>query len=50
VGIRRIVYASRQSACVTPEEKEACRKMAEALNVDVVEWFADGGDVHSERV
>jgi dCMP deaminase len=40
VGIRRIVYASRQSACISPEEMDACRKMAAALKVDVVEWGA----------
>jgi dCMP deaminase len=38
VGIKRIVYASRQSACITPQETEACRAMARALNVEVVEW------------
>lgn len=38
VGVRRIVYASRQSACITPEETEACRKMAQALKVEIVEW------------
>lgn len=37
VGVRRIVYASRQSACISPEEMEACRHMAEALKVEVVE-------------
>ncbi len=37
VGVRRIVFAARQSACITQEETEACRRMAEALNVEVVE-------------
>ena len=38
VGIRRIVFASRQSACITSEETDAIRKMAEALKVEVVEY------------
>lgn len=38
VGVKRIVYATRQSACITPEETAACRTMAEALGVEVVEW------------
>jgi len=38
VGVRRIVYAGRSSACITPEETAACRTMSEALKVEVVEW------------
>jgi dCMP deaminase len=37
VGVRRIVYASRQSACITSTETEAIRKMADALKVEVLE-------------
>lgn len=36
VGIRRIVHASRQSACISNAETEACMQMARALNVEVV--------------
>jgi dCMP deaminase len=37
VGVRRIVYASRQSACISAAETEAIKKMANALKVEVVE-------------
>jgi dCMP deaminase len=37
VGVRRIVYASRQSACISTAETEAIKKMAGALKVEVVE-------------
>ena len=37
VGIRRIVYGQRQAASITTDETESCRKMAEALNVEVVQ-------------
>lgn len=43
VGIKRIVYASRQSACITPQETEACRIMADALKVQIVEWSGQAG-------
>jgi dCMP deaminase len=36
VGVRRIVYAGRESACIAPDEIEACATMAAALNVEVV--------------
>jgi len=42
VGIRRIVYNCRQSACITPEETDACQRMAEALGVQVVVWTPPG--------
>jgi len=38
VGARRIVYASRPSACITPAETRACQTMARALGVEIVEW------------
>ena len=37
VGIRRIVYAGRESACISPEEMQACTAMTQALGVEVVE-------------
>jgi dCMP deaminase len=37
VGVRRIVYAGRESACISPEEMQACTLMAQALGVEVVE-------------
>ncbi len=37
VGITRIVYADRQSACINDAEREACRMMAESLGVRVEE-------------
>ena len=40
VGIRRIVYASRSSACITTEETKAIMTMAEALKVEIVEYKA----------
>jgi dCMP deaminase len=36
VGVRRIVYGSRASTCITPDEVEACNAMARALGVEVV--------------
>ncbi|MFA7237963.1 MAG: deaminase [Phycisphaeraceae bacterium] len=36
VGIRRIVHAGRESACINEAERAACEKMAEALGVEVV--------------
>jgi deoxycytidylate deaminase len=38
VGVRRIVFASRPSACITPDEVAACDQMAKALNVQIVQW------------
>ena len=35
VGTKRIVRADRESACITDGEREVCRKMAEALGVEV---------------
>ena len=35
VGVRRIVYANRQSRCISDTETQACRAMAEALSVEV---------------
>jgi dCMP deaminase len=37
VGIRRIVHAGRQSACINENERKACAQMAQALGVAVVE-------------
>ena len=37
VGVRRVVHAARQSACISEQEQAACRQMAEALGVEVVE-------------
>ena len=36
VGIRRIVYGARQSACIADAERAACELMAQLLNVEVV--------------
>ena len=36
VGVTRIVYGDRQSACITDVEWDACKKMAHALNVEIV--------------
>lgn len=36
VGVRRIVHADRQSACINDDELAACRKMADALGVEVL--------------
>lgn len=33
VGVRRIVYGERQSACISETEKQACEQMAEARGV-----------------
>lgn len=41
VGIRRIVHAGRQSACISDDEREACDQMAKALHVEVVELPPD---------
>ena len=38
VGVQRIVHNQRQSASITQNERLACRKMAEALGVEVVAW------------
>ena len=35
VGVRRIVYALRESQCITDQEKHACRRMAGELGVEV---------------
>lgn len=35
VGVKRIVYGDRQSACITDAERDACRVMAEALDVQI---------------
>ena len=37
VGVRRIVYAGRESACISPEEMTACSLMSKLLNVEIVE-------------
>ena len=37
VGVVRIVYADRQSACINEAEREACRIMADSLGVKVEE-------------
>lgn len=37
VGVRRIVCGPRSSACITEEEDAACRRMATALGVDLVQ-------------
>ncbi len=37
VGIRRIVHAGRQSACISESEAKACQQMADSLGVEVVE-------------
>ena len=37
VGVRRIVHAGRQSACISEAETTACSQMAEALGVELVE-------------
>jgi dCMP deaminase len=37
VGVKRIVQGTRQSACLTDRETQACRSMAGALNVEWVE-------------
>lgn len=34
VGVRRIVQATRDSACLTDREQQACKTMAEALSVE----------------
>ena len=36
VGVRRIVYGARDSACIADSERDACRQMAELLNVEVL--------------
>lgn len=38
VGVRRIVHAGRQSHSVTDSERAACRRMAEALHVELSEF------------
>jgi dCMP deaminase len=35
VGVKRIVHASRESACISAEETEACMRMASELDVAV---------------
>ena len=35
VGVKRIVHATRESACISDEEVTACMAMAEALGVTV---------------
>lgn len=41
VGVRRIVFGPRQSACLTASEQHACDVMASELGVDVVYDVAD---------
>ncbi|WP_432798829.1 deoxycytidylate deaminase [Poriferisphaera sp. WC338] len=36
VGLKRIVYGGRQSACISESETAACMRMAELLGVEVV--------------
>lgn len=36
VGVRRIVFGSRESKCISEEELRACDAMAQALGVEVV--------------
>ncbi len=36
VGVTRIVYGDRQSACITDAESQACQQMSSALGVEVV--------------
>ena len=36
VGVERIIYGERQSACISDAEWEACQKMASALDVQIV--------------
>lgn len=36
VGVRRIVQGTRQSACLTEREHDACRQMATAIGVEWV--------------
>ena len=40
VGVRRIVYGDRQSACISDLEKDACSRMAAALDVEIeiMDW------------
>ncbi|MHC4414044.1 MAG: deoxycytidylate deaminase [Planctomycetota bacterium] len=38
VGVRRIIYGGRSSACITDSERDACRVMAEQLGVEVRIW------------
>ena len=35
VGVKRIVYGDRQSACISTDEKGACDLMAKALGIEV---------------
>ena len=37
VGVKRIVHGNLQSACIDAEESAACKKMASALGVEVVQ-------------
>lgn len=36
VGVRRIVYGGLESACISPEEIEACAIMSRHLGVEIV--------------
>ena len=36
VGVRRIVHAARESACITEQEQLACKSMAVALGIEVL--------------
>ncbi|MCC6681796.1 MAG: CMP deaminase [Phycisphaeraceae bacterium] len=36
VGVTRIVYGDRQSACISESESQACQQMSAALGVEVV--------------
>jgi len=44
VGVRRIVHAHRQAACITDSERQACRAMAAALGVEVLARPAQGAE------
>ena len=41
VGVTRIVYGERQSACISDAEWQACQQMAAALNVTIIEVPAE---------
>ncbi len=36
VGVARIIYGERQSACISDKEWEACKQMASALDVQIM--------------
>jgi dCMP deaminase len=43
VGVRRIVYGGRESACVSAGEIEACSTMAQALGVEILHVLPGNG-------